>query len=510
MNENLITYTTPEAVGVPSEKIEQFIKRLEEKQLATHSLILARGNQIFFEHYWEPFHREFQHRMYSVSKSFVSLAVGFLEQDGKINLDDPMSKYFAKELANQKDENMHNQTIRDMLMMSTTKVDNGWFCSKTSDRVQWYFDNSAEYSRPAGTMYEYDSTGSFVLGALVERITGMPFMDYLHEKMFREIGVSEEAYCLKCPGGHSWGDSAVLMRPIDLFLTARFVLNGGKWNGKQILDEAYIKAATSKQVDNNYYNMNTWNTQGYGYLFWRTYQDSFFFNGMGCQFAVCVPRKDLIMVINSDNQGKDQMGRMIMDSFFELIVDEAGEAASAEGDVKWEALPENQAAQRSLKEYAKGLKLLVQPGKEHSAWEKRINGVTYYLNKNPMGITKFCITFEGDKGSFAYTNEQGDKEIFFGMGHNVFGTFPQEGYSADVGSEYVPGNFYKCAASAAWTEESKLQIAVQIIDRYFGNMTMTFGFKDREVGVFMHKTAECFLEEYQGYGHGKCGERQDE
>ena len=500
MNENLITYTTPEAVGVSSEIIEKFIKRLEEKQLATHSLILARGNQIFFEHYWEPFHREFQHRMYSVSKSFVSLAIGFLEQDGKINLDDPISKYFARELEHQKDENMCNQTIRHMLMMSTAKSDWGWFQAKSPDRVQRYFDNPNEFSRPSGTVFEYDSTGSFVLGALVERITGMPFMEYLREKMFREIGVSEEAYCLKCPGGHSWGDSAVLCRPIDLFLVARFVLNGGKWNGKQILNGAYIKAATDKQVDNNYFNMNTWNTQGYGYLFWRTYQDSFFFNGMGSQYAVCVPHKDLIMVINSDNQGKDTLRSLIMDSFFELIVDGASE----------NALPENVVAQTSLKEYAKGLKLLVQPGKVHSEWEKRINGVTYYMNKNPMGITKFCITFDGDKGSFAYTNEQGDKEIFFGMGHNVFGIFPQEGYSADVGSEYAPGNFYKCAASAAWTEESKLQIAVQIIDRYFGNMTMTFGFKDREVGVFMHKTAECFLEEYQGYGHGKCGEKQDE
>lgn len=253
MNENLITYTTPEAVGVPSEIIEKFIKGLEEKQLATHSLILARGNRIFFEHYWEPFHREFQHRMYSVSKSFVSLAIGFLEQDGKINLDDPISKYFAKELEHQKDANMRNQTIRHMLMMSTAKSDWGWFRAKTPDRVQRYFDNPNEYSRTSGTVFEYDSSGSFVLGALVERITGMPFMEYLREKMFREIGVSEEAYCLRCPGGHSWGDSAVLCRPIDLFLVARFVLNGGKWNDKQILNEAYIKAATSKQVDNNYF-----------------------------------------------------------------------------------------------------------------------------------------------------------------------------------------------------------------------------------------------------------------
>ena len=63
---------------------------------------------------------------------------------------------------------------------------------------------------------------------------------------------------------------------MDLFKVTRFVLNGGRWNGKQILNEEYIKAATAKQTDNNYFNMNTWNTQGYGYLFLRTYQNSFF------------------------------------------------------------------------------------------------------------------------------------------------------------------------------------------------------------------------------------------
>lgn len=114
-----ITYTTPENIGVRSENIEHYIKRLEERGLATHSMILARGNEVFFEHYWEPFTPDFQHRMYSVSKSFVALAIGFLEQDGLIDLDDSISKYFAAELKDQPDQNMHRQTIRHMLMMST-------------------------------------------------------------------------------------------------------------------------------------------------------------------------------------------------------------------------------------------------------------------------------------------------------------------------------------------------------------------------------------------------------
>ena len=102
----MLKYTTPEKAGIPSENIAKFIDILEEKQLSTHDLILSRGNEIFFEKYWEPFGPDFLHRMYSVSKSFVSIAIGFLEQDGKINLDDPIYKYFPDEFENQPDENI--------------------------------------------------------------------------------------------------------------------------------------------------------------------------------------------------------------------------------------------------------------------------------------------------------------------------------------------------------------------------------------------------------------------
>lgn len=493
MSHNIMQYTTPEQVGIKSINIQKYIEVLEKNNLATHNIIMARGNTIFFEKYWAPFHQDFLHRMYSVSKSFVSLAIGFLEQDGLINLDDTISKYFPKEAALQSDENMHNQTIRHMLMMSTAKTPQNWLDARTNDRVRFYFENDEKDSRPSGTIYYYDSTGSFVLGAVVERVTGKSFMDYLRDKLFCKIGVSDEAYCLKCPGGHSWGDSAVICRPMDLLLVARFVLNGGKWNGEQILNEEYIKMATSKQIDNNYLGLNDFDTQGYGYLFWMTYQNSFFFNGMGSQFAVCVPDKDLILVCNGDNQGKERVASVIFDSFYELIVNQAEDIP----------LPENKAAQEALEGYTKDLKLLVAKGEKHTECEMKVHGVTYIINENPMGISKMCLTFEENKGCFAYTNEQGDKKIWFGLGYNEFGLFPQEGYSTEVGSEYAQGNYYKCAASAAWIEKNKLRIVVQIIDRYFGNMSITLGFQGDRVGVFMQKNAEDFLEEYKGYAQGK-------
>lgn len=484
-------YTKPENMGVSSSRIIKFIKILEDHKLSTHNLIFAKGNSIFFEHYWKPFDRDFLHRMYSVSKSFVSIAIGFLEQDGLISLDDKIQLYFKEELKNQPDEYVKKQTIRHMLMMSTAKQDRNWFSGKPDDRVQYYFDNDWTIPRNPGLIFQYDSSGSFVLGALVERITGMPFMDYLREKLFNKIGVSKEAYCLKCPGGHSWGDSAVLCTPLDLLKVARFVMNGGKWNGEQILNSEYLRKATSKQIDNNLTGFSDFDTQGYGYQFWMTYDNSYFFNGMGCQLAVCVPDKDMIMVYNGDNQGNNIAKNIIIDNFFALIVNADGEPE------------DNDDAYDTLNQYTSELKLQSAYGNSHSEFTDRINGETYELEDNPMGIRSIKITFSGKTGKLEYVNAQGNKEITFGMCNNEYGLFPQEGYSDEIGTVSVPGHYYKCAASAAWVEPHKLFIKVQIIDKYFGNLNITIGFNEDYVSICMKKTAEAFLNEYEGFATGR-------
>lgn len=484
----MFNYTTPESMGVNSKDIKKYIEVLERANLSTHNIIIARGNSILYENYWAPFHKDFLHRMYSVTKSYVSLAIGCLEEEGKINLDDKIGKYFPEEIKEQKNEEFHNQTIRDMLCMSTTKVDNGWFEARCEDRVKYYFDNNSTHQRPSATAFEYDSAGSLVMGALVEKLTGKPLLEYLREKFLDEIGFSKEAHILKCPGGHSWSDSALLCTPIDLLKTARFVMNGGKWNGKQLLNEDYIKKATSKVVDNSMMGYGNVDMQGYGYQFWRTVQDSYFFNGMGCQFAVCIPHKDMIFVYNGDNQGNLAAKQIVIQSFFDIIVD----------NTKDETVAVNENDVNALCEYSKNLKLMTAKGEKTSEYQKEIDGVTFVAKENPMGITKFSLAFDNGKGKFYYTNAQGDKTIEFGMCENEFGLFPQEGYSKEVGSVPTSGHFYKYAASAAWTEEKKLFIKVQIIDDYFGILGITIGFNGNKAGIFMQKVAEDFLDEYQG------------
>ena len=153
---------------------------------------------------------------------------------------------------------------------------------------------------------------------LVERLSGRSLLDYLKEKVLNHIGGFEGAQILKTPDGTPWGDSALICTPRDLLRFARFVMNDGIWDGKRLLSEAYVRAATSRQADNNLEGNTAYNRYGYGYQIWR-HACGFSFNGLGGQFAICVPEKDFIFVCTADMQlSSDKM--CIRDSVYTVSV----------------------------------------------------------------------------------------------------------------------------------------------------------------------------------------------
>ena len=88
------------------------------------------------------------------------------------------------------------------------------------------------------------------------------------------------------------------------------------------------------------------------------------------------------------------------------------------------------------------------------------------------------------------------------MDKYVLGRFLETHYFGDtIGTP--KGEMYKCMATARWTQEDKLVIRCYVIDDYFGNMTATLGFKGDELGVYMSKHAEWFLDEYYGFAGGR-------
>ena len=488
-------YCTPEKAGISSADVLNFYKFIDGCHLSTHSVVMARGDEIFTECYYEPFDEHFLHRMYSVSKSFVSIAVGFCEQDGLLSLDDPMAKYFEEYLADKPEEFRPTSTIRELLRMETTIEEPiNWFRTGCQDRTAVYFDKSAD--KYPNTLFKYDSPGSYMLCVIVEKVTGKPFLKYLQEKVLDDIGFSKDAYCIKAPGGHSFGDSGVMCTARDLLLFARFVLNKGVWNGKRYLNAEYIEKAIDMQASNNDMGFMRHDGFGYGYQFWGAPDGCFAMLGMGNQIALCDPKHDFIFVINSDNQGHQYSYEHIFMALYLNVIRKLSDV---------ESLPENEAAKAELDAYLKNKKLFCLNEAKESPFSAKINGKIFDCDENPMCIKWFRLDFEGDKGSFTYENAQGEKTFQFGFGYNIFEKFPQDNYSDMVATIPEPGHRYAAAFSADWPEEQKLRVRVQIIDKYFGNLGIVFGFRDENtVSVRMTKKAEAFLREYEGIMNAKA------
>ncbi len=481
---------TPEEYGLSSADIARFIQKIEARGAIMHSLLILRHGKILAEHYWSPFDADFCHRMYSQTKSYTAIAIGLLIGEGKLSLNTKLVDIFPEYRGTH--PFIDEQTIEQMLTMTTVGNPVSWFSeSKTADRVEIYF-KERKATHPAGTVWEYDSAGSQVLSQIAEKLSGMPLLDYLKEKLFDKMGTFQTAEILKTRNGASWGDSALLCTTRDMASMGQLLLDGGVWNGEQLIDADFVKAATAKQVDNRAHWERGVYSHGYGYQIWRTEQNGFGFLGMGDEITICLPDKDLVFVCTADHQGTANRTRgMLVSAFFDLIADKLSDRP----------LPPNEQDTALLAKTTSNLTLFAEKGLPDSKWRKEINGKRYSCAKNPMGITEFTFRFnnDGSEGVFCYVNEQGYKEIPFGVNHNVFGQFPQLGYSDGFGGLRTTNGFrYRDAVSLAWLDENKLILFVQIIDRYFGLMSAVFAFRDSYATVQFRKVGEDFLAEYDG------------
>lgn len=485
---------TPEEVGIASSDIRSLLKMFFDEGLYMHSLLIIRHGKLVAEGYYAPFTRESKHRMYSASKSFVSGAIGLLCDEGKIRLSDKVHSFFPEFPEAELHPFMREATVRDLLMMASPHEDTYSLRLDGAYGKKWiesYFMTKPQ--RPPGTIFRYDTSGTYILGVIAERVTGKPFLRYMQEKMLSKLGFSEDAWCVQSPEGYSWGGSGVICTPLDMAKYAYILLQKGNINGEQLLSETYVREATSAQIPtDNLGHSGVYRTSGYGYQIWRAPENGFAFSGLGDQYAYVVPEKDLLLVCTGDNQGKLDAGRLIFDGFRRFIVQKAVE----------KSLPENLKEYELLREELSSLKIRVPEGKAHSSLEEKLHNKTFELEENPLDFKTVRFTFEGNKGTLHYENARGKKSILFGCGFYETGSFPEVHYSgSQIG---VPkGEGYHYLATAVWHGDAQLLLRVNIMDDYFGNLSIVFGFRDDKIAISASKTAECFLDDYVGMAGGR-------
>ncbi len=481
--------TSPEETGIPSECITHLIDRLQKRQIPMHSLLLMHCGKLIFEGYYAPLTATSLHRMFSISKSFTSIAIGLLIDEGIISLEDPIIKYFPEKLPTQGDIHpwIAQMTIKDMLMMRTCHASTTYKLDMSSDWVASYFTTPPTH--PSGTIFHYDTSAAHTLCALVEKLTGQNMLDYMKEKL-QILGFSKESYMIKDPFGVSMGGSGLVALPIDMMKFGYFIAHRGFVLGEQLLSSSYIDMAVSPLTSNCVTAPLPSEAQGYGLQFWRNERNGFTCYGMGGQLIIFLPEYQLICVTTADTQSVQGGNQQIYDALYEELLPYIQE----------QPLPRNEMTEKALNKMLSSLAIkplintftLDTPTKDTSIknicvpeYFYNINGKTFYVQNETSDFQSFCVLFKENTGTLSFTHKDTPYTISFGIGLMQTGSFPI--YNLQY------------AASGAWLFDGTFLIKVHIIDAYVGTVQFQLSFQNDALTLFMTKKEESLFHEFNGH-----------
>ena len=189
---------------ISSEAMLRFVERLEREDVCLHGFELRQDGEIRAEGYYAPFAKGQPHRMYSVSKSMVALALGLLLGEGRLCLTDHIVDFFPEALPAAPDPRLLRMTIEDMLRMTTCYRRTTYREGVDRDWAATFFRGDCTHE--PGTLFHYDTSCTQVLGALCQRVSGQGLLELLEERIFHPIGATDPKRWLTDPSGVPQGE----------------------------------------------------------------------------------------------------------------------------------------------------------------------------------------------------------------------------------------------------------------------------------------------------------------
>ncbi len=420
--------STPEEQGISSAALLAFVGAAEQRIDALHSFMLLRHGQVVAEGWWAPYAAQEPHSLYSLSKSFTSTAVGIAVGEGKLSVDDPVLKFFPEEAPADPTKNLSAMRVRDLLRMSSGQ--------RAEDLKAFPFGSKADLVRAflelpvpdkPGTHFVYNTAATYVLSAIVQKVTGQTVEDYLGPRLFGPLGISPPTW-EKSAQGISLGGFGLSIRTEDIARFGQLYLQRGQWQGRQLVPAEWVDAATSRQTANGSDPSSDWE-QGYGYQFWRCRHGFYRGDGAFGQFCVVMAKFDAVLAITSATKDLPS----VLNLAWERIV-------PAFNDGPLAADPEND--QKLVRKLA-SLSLPTQPGQPGSPIASRVAGKRYVFPENAQQIES--IELEASAGTEVAIRARvagSDERVVFGRGSWVKGAL------ATGGGDPVP-----IAACGAWSSD---------------------------------------------------------
>ncbi len=424
---------TPESVGISSTDIIRFIDEAKKAELGIHSLMVARRGSVVTEAWWPPYQPNDIHLLYSLSKSFMSSAIGFAVQEGRLSVQDTVVSFFGDKLPSNPSANLLAMTIQDLLTMS---------CGHDKDEISdMYMREDGDWVRGflarevphiPGTHFLYNSSASFVLSAILQRVTGSTTIDYLRPRLLDPLGI-ENATWESNPEGINMGGWGMSITTDAILRFGQFYLQKGMWEGKQILSESWIEEATRFHVSNENNEQIDWK-QGYGYQFWRSRHNAYRGDGAFGQFCVVLPEQDMVVAITSGVSGMQAVLNLVWDHLV--------------GPISETPLAANPDSLKELQSTISQLELMGPKGALTSPIVSSIHAKTFVRSEKGDGLQSCVLSFGDDSGTLTLEDFEGEYRIEFGIGKWVSG----------ITDFQLPNR--RIGARAAWLDDDLLEIKV--------------------------------------------------
>ncbi len=412
--------SSPEAQGVSSKAVLAFVEAADKDLDSLHSFMLVRHGHVVAEGWWAPYSAESRHSLFSLSKSFTSTAVGLAAAEGKLNIDDPVLKFFPDDAPAEPSANLKAMRLSDLLRMNTghqtepaRKATEAWAKTFLAHPVPF---------KP-GTHFLYNTSATYMASAAVQKATGQTVLDYLKPRLFDPLGIENPTWEAS-PQGITAGGYGLSIRTEDIAKFGHLYLQKGKWQGKQLVPEAWVEAATARQTANGSNPRSDWD-QGYGYQFWRSRHGAYRGDGAFGQYCVVLPEQDAVIAITSGLRDMQAVLNLVWDKLLPALTPAA--------------LPADEASRTKLADTLKKLTLRPPSGSGRAAGAVARKKFEFPDNDRKLETLSLVPAKETDNGFTIVARVNGaDQRILCGpsswaKGRAAWGTLPEQPVAATGG-----------------------------------------------------------------------------
>lgn len=295
--------SSPAAEGVSAKAILNFLDKVEESKHQMHSIMILRHGKLIAEGWWKPFQPTTVHTMYSVSKSFTATAIGLLVNEHKLSVDDKVISFFPDDVPDSISPNLAALRIRDLLSMSVgQEKEPTWTVINSDNWVRAFLKAPVKYA--PGTTFLYNSLATYMLSAIVQKVSGESTLSYLQTRLFDPLdihGIDWETD----PHGINTGGWGLRLKTADMAKFGQLFLQKGQWHGRQVLPADWVDTASTKKIMQNpqasaeELAKSDW-LQGYCFQMWRSRHNSYRGDGAYGQYILVLPNEDAVIAITSE------------------------------------------------------------------------------------------------------------------------------------------------------------------------------------------------------------------